>query len=119
DQDFLNIAFANDILYLDNKFNSESKESKQGYDLCGHIWHFIGFAKPWNVFTGAEADYLYWYYLSQIPWKDELIKSMMNAARNQQLYHRHSKDCVNRLTKQFLDNIKSTPDFFKKFFINQ
>lgn len=108
DQDFLNMIFKDDILYLDNKFNYEPKESNSLTDLHGYIWHFVGFAKPWNMFTGAEADYLYWDYLSHTPWRDELIKSMMKAAQNQQLYHRHSKDCINRLLNQFIDNAKST-----------
>lgn len=113
DQDFLNMIFKDDILYLDNKFNYEPKESDKLTNLHGHIWHFLGFVKPWNMFTGAEAEYLYWNYLSQTPWKDELIKSMMKAAQNQRFYHRHSKDCINRLIKQLIDNIKALKNIFR------
>ena len=113
DQDFINAEFLGDILYADPKYNFAPDKNYDDVFSLERIWHFYLKGKPWQMVTGSNADMLYWRCLMQTPWRDELVESFYSAAVNDVYYHRHSRDCINRLTRRFVENIKSLRRIFK------
>lgn len=106
DQDFLNAEYLGDIVYLDVKYNTDSKiDHFDKVFSIERIWHFSGRTKPWVAYTGSNADMLYWHYLSLTPWKDSVIETMFRALTNEKYCHRHSRDCIQRLKAQLKENI--------------
>lgn len=72
DQDAINIAFKNHILYLKDKFNKLGN-SKQAYDEGEiAIRHFAGLIKPWKN-NADERDKALWekYYTKEINYEGE------------------------------------------------
>lgn len=107
DQDFLNAEFLGDVAYIDLKYNEVPIGDYDDIFNCKKIFHFYTKGKPWNVVRGCNADILYWDNLMHTPWRDELVVSFYNAAVNGEYYHRHSRDCEQRLWIQLIDNIKN------------
>lgn len=114
DEAFFNAEYLADILYLDPKYNTDPTDEIFD-DILGleRIWHFGGHLKPWDAFTGTNADMLYWKYLVLTPWKDELWGALFAAATNDKYYHRHSCGCVKRLKTQIIEEIKNALKFKK------
>ena len=113
DQDFINAEFLGDILYADPKYNFAPDKNYDDVFSLERIWHFYLKGKPWQMVTGSNADMLYWRCLMLTPWRDEIVESFYSAAVNNLYYHRHSSDCINRLTRRFVENIKSLRRIFK------
>ncbi|OUO95223.1 glycosyltransferase family 8 protein [Cloacibacillus sp. An23] len=113
DQDFLNAEYLCDILYLSRRYNEVPVEDYKDVFHNEHIWHFFSKGKPWNVVRGSNADMLYWQNLMHTPWRGELVESFYNAAVNGQYYHRHSRECIDRLARQLVENIKNIKRTFK------
>ena len=114
DEMFLNAEYLGDIKYLPLKFNRAPAD--ENYDEILNtkaVWHFRGL-KPWNSFTGSAADVLYWKYIDATPWRDNLIERIFSVVINSKFYHRHSKDCINKLQGQMLDNLSHINPFSKR-----
>lgn len=115
DEEFLNAEYLGDVLFLERRYNADPGD--ENYDdvfSMRRIWHFGGHSKPWNAFTGSNADILYWHYLALTPWKEELLPSMLKAGTNPQYYHRHSSGCVKRLNTQIAEEIKKALKFGRR-----
>lgn len=113
DQDFINAEFLGDILYADPKYNFAPDKNYDEVFSLERVWHFYLKGKPWQLVTGSNADTLYWRYLMATPWRDEIVESFYSAAVNDLYYHRHSSDCINRLTRRLVENIKNLKRLFK------
>ena len=113
DQDFINAEFIGDILYVDQKYNFAPDRVYDDVFSLDRIWHFYLKGKPWQMVTVSNADKLYWHYLMYTPWHDEIVDSFYNAAVNNMYYHRHSRDCINRLLRRFTDNVMNLKRIFK------
>lgn len=114
DQDFLNAEYLGDIMYLDQKYNDMPFGDYDDVFNLERIWHFFSKGKPWNVVRGSNADMLYWQNLMHTPWRGELVESFYNAAVNGKYYHRHSRECIDRLLSQLIENIKNVKRVFKR-----
>lgn len=65
DQDVLNIAFKNKILFLEQIWNHSPEQN--GKDTA--ILHFMGFHKPWSIhFKKGRAKSLYYQFLFRTPY---------------------------------------------------
>lgn len=114
DEEFLNVEYLGDILFLERRYNADpGDESYDDVFSMHRIWHFGGHSKIWDAFSGSNADVLYWHYLALTPWKEELIPSMLKAGTNPKYYHRHSCGCVKRLKTQITEEIKNALKFRK------
>ena len=76
DQDVLNKFFYGDVEFIDEKWNVSNYcvEDKEFNSLC--LIHFI--QKPWTNLD-APLAYLYFHYLRQTPWYEQVIFSLHKA----------------------------------------
>lgn len=83
DQDIINIVFKNKIKELPNTFNCTSVDVSGKTVLQLNetaIFHYTGPQKPWNNFysTGNTAEFFYYKYLKQSPYKNNYKKIVFN-----------------------------------------
>lgn len=107
DEEFLNSECIGDAVFVGRRYNADPGDEQYDDPLSmKRIWHFGGHAKPWNAFSGSNADILYWHYLTHTAWRDELISSMFSAGTNEEYYHRHNRGCIKRLKNQMKENLR-------------
>ena len=103
DQDFLNKLFQTKTLIIDSKFNFFAICATLQTSLEDTIWHFAG-DKPWNIHLGNPVEVLYWQYLKESAWGDQLIEYMIEARKYDNV-HAHTSDCLKRICNRMKLNI--------------
>lgn len=108
DQDLLNKLFSKKTLIVNPKFHVFAREAIAGRDFDNAIWHFTG-VKPWDIHTGNPLEVLYWQYLKESAWGDNLIEYMLEA-RSSNYVHIHTSDCSKKIRERLKLNLtKSLP----------
>ncbi len=108
DQDLLNKLFQTKTLMIDSKFHVPTSRFAARPSLKDTIWHFTG-EKPWNIHLGNTVEILYWQYLKDSAWGEQLIDHMLEA-RSSKYIHLHSSECYKKLCNRIRLNItKSMP----------
>ena len=81
DQDVINVVMQNGIMYIDKKWNAQVGAYKacytSGFNTIGetaNIVHYIGFDKPWLLYSNNPFKHIYWKYLSYTPYKHMKIQ---------------------------------------------
>jgi lipopolysaccharide biosynthesis glycosyltransferase len=114
DQDFLNVTFRNDVLFIDGRFNKLTMLSLcEGHakDIEGVIIHFAG-PKPWVFLKNSASDSLYWEMFERSEWSDQLREQLFGVLKNlchdgecRCKYHRGS-ECVRHVTRRLLNRFR-------------
>jgi lipopolysaccharide biosynthesis glycosyltransferase len=126
EQDFLNVTFKDDVLFIDGRFNRLTMLSLyEGHakDIEGVIIHFAGL-KPWVFLKNSASDNLYWETFARSEWNDQLREQLFGALKNlchdgecRCKYHRGS-ECARRVTRRLLSRFclvftRSLPAWFR------
>jgi lipopolysaccharide biosynthesis glycosyltransferase len=96
DQDFLNVTFKEDVLFIEERFN-RIKDPDNNID--GAILHFAG-TKPWQFVRDSARDKFYWATFMRSEWNDQLPDALRDLCGGRYM-HRHSSDCIKHLVKRF------------------
>lgn len=96
DQDVLNIVFKGKILRVPQKYNYATRDvtNRPKRELLrAKIVHFTGRQKPWDNFfhSGNPAEFYYFRYLWDTPYRDKLIKYLANKENAKSLIISKSK----------------------------
>jgi lipopolysaccharide biosynthesis glycosyltransferase len=102
DQDFLNAAFKEDVLLIEEKFN---RIKDPNHDIDDAVLHFAG-TKPWQISRDSARDKFYWDTFMRSEWDEQLFDALRDLYGGRYM-HRHSSDCIKYLVKRFLENFRS------------
>jgi lipopolysaccharide biosynthesis glycosyltransferase len=103
DQDFLNVAFKEDVLFIEERFNRIKYPDNNVNDA---ILHYIN-VKPWQFLRDSARDKIYWDTFMRSEWNDQLFDALKDLCSDQYM-HRHSSDCIKRVVRSFLENLCHT-----------
>jgi lipopolysaccharide biosynthesis glycosyltransferase len=103
DQDFLNVAFKEDVLFIEEKFNRINDSDN---NISDAILHFAG-TKPWQFLRDSARDKFYWDTFMRSEWNDQHFEALRDLCSGQYM-HRHSSDCIKHVAKRFLENLCRT-----------
>lgn len=109
DQDFLNYLFADDCLFIDDKFCRMDFAGTETGDVDGYILHLICDNKPWSSYTRPYVDNLYWEYLAMTPYCGDnktLIKTLFDDICTKEFYHLRTSDCKKHYKKRLSHNLR-------------
>ncbi len=119
DQDALNSIFFGDIKIIDDKFNMYDL-NKNLSGCIVHMWN----GKPWQFFTGAEHEKMYWKYYLRSAWgegmtRDDVIEFFgkfiaPEIAELQEKTHKHTNQCMKRIIMNIPKKIREA--FHTEFF---
>ena len=102
DQDLINSCFRGDIKFIDNRFNSRTREG----DISESILHMFGAHKPWIDMDGSAAQRIYWKTCLKTPWgrlsSDEVVNVMLDIVKSSSFTHRHTAQCYRKIFYRFL-----------------
>jgi lipopolysaccharide biosynthesis glycosyltransferase len=102
DQEFLNAAFKEDALPIEERFN----RLKDPYNIRASILHFIG-VKPWQFLRDSPGDKFYWETFIHSEWNDQILDALGDLCGDRYM-HRHSSDCIEHLVKRFWEKFWHT-----------
>jgi lipopolysaccharide biosynthesis glycosyltransferase len=102
DQDFLNAAFKEDVLLIEEKFN---KIKDCDHNINDAILHYE--IKPWQFLRDSARDKFYWDTFMRSEWNDQWFEALRDLCGGRYM-HRHSSDCTGHLIKRFWENFRRT-----------
>ncbi|MDR2175922.1 MAG: hypothetical protein LBO82_08330, partial [Synergistaceae bacterium] len=70
------------------------------------VLHFAN-VKPWQFLRDSARDKFYWDTFMRSEWNDQLFDALKGLCGSQYM-HRRSSDCIKRVTRSFLENIRRT-----------
>jgi lipopolysaccharide biosynthesis glycosyltransferase len=101
DQDFLNAAFKEDVLFIEGRFNRRIDDP---YKLSESILHCTG-TKPWQFPRDSARDKFYWETFMRSEWNDWWFEALRALSDNQYM-HRRSSSCVKHLVRRYSGNLR-------------
>jgi lipopolysaccharide biosynthesis glycosyltransferase len=112
DQDFLNATFKGDVLFLEERFNRIKDPDN---DINDAILHYAN-VKPWQFLRDSARDKFYWDTFMRSEWSEQLSEALRDLCDGRYM-HRHSSDCIKRVARSFLENLRRTftVSFSKRF----
>ena len=126
DQDAINSILADDIKFIDSKFNLWDLSK----DVSNSIIHMFN-GKPWEGFTGREHEKIYWRMYLKSAWgEDNTINNLIDKLAQMNIssahyIHPNGGKCVKRLINSLKIRLPSilyiltVPYMFIKYFIVQ
>ena len=82
DQDFLNVFFGGDVLYIGKRFN----EQDECHEVNGAILHYLGVNKPWKKPGGnSPRDAMFWEMFAKSEFTDRLAETVAALYRDKPL----------------------------------
>jgi lipopolysaccharide biosynthesis glycosyltransferase len=94
DQDYLNVLFLKDVVFLEERFNRVGwKHTHPAIDRS--ILHLTG--KPWKRPQKNDRDALFWKTFSESEWGDQMNAALLEAFQNKSL---SARECVRELWRK-------------------
>jgi lipopolysaccharide biosynthesis glycosyltransferase len=97
DQDCLNILFAKDVLFVDERFNRVLWHDS---DIDNSILHFVG-TKPWRMLRKSRRDDLFWKTFSESEWSGQMNEVLLEVL-NQSIESYGARDCAKLVLRRIL-----------------
>jgi lipopolysaccharide biosynthesis glycosyltransferase len=102
-QDFLNVFFRGDVLFLDKRFNNMLEYEHIG----GSVLHLTDTSsRPWRTPRNTPRDRLFWETLANSEWGGALMDTLMELYDTKPLTSYRTLDCVKLLLQRL-------PRYFK------
>jgi lipopolysaccharide biosynthesis glycosyltransferase len=96
DQDCLNVLFAKDVAFLDERFNRILRNDPV---LDDSIIHFTG-VKPWKIPHNSHRHHLFWTTFSESEWSDQMNAALLEALQNRSLDLFRTRECARDLLRR-------------------
>jgi len=112
DQDFLNVFFRDDVIFVDIRFNN----LLEYHNIDNAVLHFaIESSKPWKRLANTPRDHLFWKILMESEWGEQFFEILADSFQNKSLVGHSSLDCVKVLLRRIPGHLRlhKCGDFFK------